>query len=155
MFTKVGSPIRAIVKFGKAASKSAAFRYVAVTSYVTLLFLGTAQPAQAATVQPQAADAPNIMCFIGVPTLSWLDPAKPQVKTITGIVLGILILAAVAGTIIAAIKVAAAGKHSDKAADGLKHFGNVILSLIIGFGGLIVVGLLIGILVALFNFQTC
>lgn len=157
MFAKVKVPLGALTTYVTSVLQSTKTRAVTAVAWLVVLFMG-AQPAQAATIQPSAVGAatpPNILCYIGAPSLAIFDPAKESTKLITGIILGLAIAAAAFCTIWGGIRVLTAGKRTDKAADGIRQVSHVGLGLLVIFGGLVIIGILVTLLVGLVNFQSC
>ena len=125
--------------------------YLVVGTFVTMLLLGVASPAQAAT--GDGAQAPNFMCYIGTPSLEVFDPAQPAVQKITGIILGLVIAAGFIGVIVGGIRIALAGKHADKSADGVKQISNSVIGVTAVFGGMLVFGIIVAVVVSLVSFS--
>lgn len=155
MFAKIESSFGTLKQYAVDMFKSATTRILVATTWLVLLFVGVAEPAQAATVQPQPAAAPNILCFFGAPSLGWADGIKPQTKVITGAGLGLVLLIAAVLLVVAGVRVLIAGRNADKAAEGFSQAKNVVSGVVLIFGGLIVLGVLITFIVSLVNFSSC
>lgn len=128
--------------------------YLVAGIFMTMLLLAAASPAQAATEDdaPVASVAPNFMCFIGTPSLSVFDPAQSATKTVTGILLGLVISIGFVGVIWGGIRIATAGKHADKSADGVKQISNTVIGITAVFGGMLIFGIIVVVLVSLVSF---
>jgi len=128
-------------------------RYLVFATFMTMLLLGVASPAQAVeSTAVKTAEAPNFMCYIGNPTLEVFDPAKSATQKITGIILGLVILGAVVGVLLGGIRIMSAGKHADKSGDGVRQISNTVLGLVVIFGGLVVLGILVTVMVSLSSY---
>ncbi|MGV9001815.1 MAG: hypothetical protein ACOH18_02575 [Candidatus Saccharimonadaceae bacterium] len=153
MFINIRLPFVAATRLGnKLLVKFRSYQLVAAT-FITMMLIGVGSPAQA--VEPTAlpaADAPNFMCFIGVPSFTVFDPAKSATQQISSIILGLVIAVGFIGVIIGGIKIATAGKHTDKSADGVTHISNSIKGVTIVFAGLLVFGIIVTVVVALVPF---
>lgn len=153
MFRNTWLPYMAAAMLGDKLMAKVRSYHLVVATFVTMLLLGVASPAQAVeTSVVKAADAPNFMCYIGSPTLDIFDPAKSATQKITGIILGIVILAAVVGVIWGGIRIIVAGKHADKASDGVRQISNTVLGLVVIFGGLVLLGILVTVMVSLSSY---
>jgi|GEM_PF-5843374 len=155
MFRNTRLPFGAVAELGNKFLMKFRSSYGVAVTFVTVLLLGVAAPAQA--LEPsvvKAADEPsvNFMCYIGSPTLAIFDPAKSATQKITGILLGLVILAAVVGVIWGGIRIMTAGKHKDKAGDGVRQISNTVFGLIVIFGGLVVLGILVTVMVSLSSY---
>ena len=152
MFTKIVLSYTALKADIRKLFGSAKTHIIMAVSVLAMLTLG-AQPAQAATTQP--AEVPNILCYIGAPSLSWANGVKDQISLVTGAVLGAIILAGAIFIIIAGGRMVIAGKSVAKSGDGIVQAKNVIGGIAVIFGGLVVLVVVVGFFVGLANLGSC
>lgn len=152
MFRNKRLPFAAATKIDKILDKIRS-RYLVFATFVTVLLLGVASPAHAAGPSiVKAAAAPNIMCYIGAPSLEVFDPAQDATQKITSIILGLVIVGSFAGVIIGGIRIAMAGKRTEQSADGVKTVSNALVGATVVFGGILLFSIIIAVLVSIVPF---
>ena len=111
-----------------------------------VLLMGTSVPAQAAQIilPTSVKQDITINSFIGCANLAFLAPAAPTSAKITGWVIGAIVIVAFIGMVIAGFRMITAGKHVEKAQEGIAS----IRSALVGLGWVLIGIPVLGTLVA-------
>ena len=134
-------------KFGplrrKTVSTARVVSQLAIGMLVMLMTLFGAMPAQAVTKTAVVKTA-DIGQFFGCASYDWLMPLAPTASTITGMIIGAIVLLAIMIALLVGINLVTAGERTDKAAGAIQRGKYLLIGLVVLIFGVPALILIVG-----------